>query len=34
VGYDGWYVIEQDTAPDATAVAKANRAYLEGLVGA
>jgi len=32
VGYDGWYVIEQDTAPDATAVAKANRIYLEGLL--
>lgn len=33
VGYDGWYVIEQDTAPDPTAVAKANREYLEGLLG-
>ena len=33
VGYDGWYVIEQDTAPDPTAVAKANRVYLEGLLG-
>jgi inosose dehydratase len=29
VGYDGWYVIEQDTAPDPTAVARANRVYLE-----
>ncbi len=35
VGYDGWYVIEQDTCPgDPTATAKANRAYLEGLLGA
>ena len=33
VGYDGWYVIEQDTAPDPTAVATVNRAYLEGLLG-
>ena len=32
VGYDGWYVIEQDTAPDPTAVAKANLRYLEGLL--
>jgi len=33
VGYDGWYVIEQDTAPDPTATARANRLYLEGLLG-
>jgi len=33
VGYDGWYVIEQDTAPDPTATATANRVYLEGLLG-
>jgi inosose dehydratase len=34
VGYDGWYVIEQDTCPgDPTATAAANRAYLEGLLG-
>ncbi len=32
VGYDGWYVIEQDTAPDPTATATANRRYLEGLL--
>jgi inosose dehydratase len=32
VGYDGWYVIEQDTAPDPTATAAANRTYLEGLL--
>ena len=32
VGYDGWYVIEQDTAPDPTATALANRVYLEGLL--
>ncbi len=32
VGYDGWYVIEQDTAPDPTATARANREYLEGLL--
>jgi inosose dehydratase len=32
VGYDGWYVIEQDTAPDPTATARANRVYLEGLL--
>jgi inosose dehydratase len=32
VGYDGWYVIEQDTAPDPTAVAKANRLYLQELL--
>ncbi len=32
VGYDGWYVIEQDTAPDPTATAAANRVYLEGLL--
>ncbi len=32
VGYDGWYVIEQDTAPDPTATARANRIYLEGLL--
>jgi inosose dehydratase len=32
VGYDGWYVIEQDTAPDPTAVAGANREYLEALL--
>jgi inosose dehydratase len=32
-GYDGWYVIEQDTAPDPTATARANREYLEGLLG-
>ena len=32
-GYDGWYVIEQDTAPDPTATARANRIYLEGLLG-
>jgi inosose dehydratase len=31
-GYDGWYVIEQDTAPDPTATARANREYLEGLL--
>jgi inosose dehydratase len=34
VGYDGWYVIEQDTAPDPTSTAAANREYLEGLLGA
>ncbi len=35
VGYDGWYVIEQDTCPgDPTSTAKANRAYLEGLLAA
>ncbi len=33
VGYDGWYVIEQDTAPDPTATARDNRVYLEGLLG-
>lgn len=33
VGYHGWYVIEQDTAPDPTATARANRIYLEGLLG-
>jgi inosose dehydratase len=33
VGYDGWYVIEQDTSPDPTATAVANRIYLEGLLG-
>ncbi len=33
VGYDGWYVIEQDTAPDPTATATANRSYLEALLG-
>jgi len=33
VGYDGWYVIEQDTAPDPTATASANRVYLEHLLG-
>lgn len=33
VGYDGWYVIEQDTAPDPTTTARANRAYLERLLG-
>ena len=33
VGYDGWYVIEQDTAPDPTAVAGANREYLANLLG-
>jgi sugar phosphate isomerase/epimerase len=32
-GYDGWYVIEQDTAPVPTATARANRLYLEGLLG-
>ena len=32
VGYDGWYVIEQDTAPDPTSVARANREYLAGLL--
>ena len=32
VGYDGWYVIEQDTAPDPTATAAANRAYRERLL--
>ncbi len=32
VGYDGWYVIEQDTSPDPTAVARSNRLYLEGLL--
>jgi inosose dehydratase len=33
VGYDGWYVIEQDTAPDPTATAAANRVLLEHLLG-
>ena len=33
IGYDGWWVIEQDTAPDPTATAAANRRYLEGLLG-
>jgi inosose dehydratase len=33
VGYDGWYVIEQDTSPDPTATARANRVYLKGLLG-
>ncbi len=33
VGYDGWYVIEQDTAPDPTSIARVNREYLEGLLG-
>jgi inosose dehydratase len=32
IGYDGWWVIEQDTAPDPTATAAANRRYLEGLL--
>ena len=32
-GYDGWYVIEQDTAPDPTPTALANRLYPEGLLG-
>jgi sugar phosphate isomerase/epimerase len=33
VGYDGWYVIEQDTAPgDPTETARANREYLERLL--
>jgi inosose dehydratase len=33
VGYDGWYVIEQDTCPgDPTATAGANRMYLEALL--
>lgn len=33
VGYDGWYVIEQDTCPgDPTATAGANRTYLEALL--
>jgi inosose dehydratase len=31
-GYDGWYVIEQDTSPDPTRVARENRLYLEGLL--
>jgi len=32
-GYDGWYVIEQDTAPgDPTETARANREYLERLL--
>lgn len=32
-GYDGWYVIEQDTTPgDPTEVARANREYLERLL--
>lgn len=34
VGYDAWYVIEQDTSPAPTAVARANREYLEGLLSA
>lgn len=35
VGYDGWYVIEQDTAPgDPTEVARMNREYLEQLLAA
>jgi inosose dehydratase len=33
-GYDAWYVIEQDTSPDPTGVARENRIYLEGLLGA
>ncbi len=34
-GYDGWYVIEQDTAPgDPTETARANREYLERLLAA
>ncbi len=34
VGYDGWYVIEQDTAPaDPTETARRNRQYLERLLG-
>jgi inosose dehydratase len=33
-GYDGWYVIEQDTSPDPTGVARENRIYLQGLLGA
>ena len=33
IGYDGWWVIEQDTAPDPTATAAANRRYLEELLG-
>jgi inosose dehydratase len=33
VGYDGWYVIEQDTAPDPTSTAAANRKYLGSLLG-
>jgi inosose dehydratase len=33
VGYDEWYVIEQDTAPDPTTTARANRIYLERLLG-
>jgi inosose dehydratase len=32
-GYDGWYVIEQDTSPSPTATARANRRYLEALLG-
>ena len=32
-GYDGWFVLEQDTTPDdPKAVARANRLYLEGLL--
>jgi inosose dehydratase len=34
-GYDGWFVLEQDTcAGDPTDVARVNRAYLEGLLAA
>lgn len=34
VGYDGWYVVEQDTcAGDPTATAAANRRYLEDVLG-
>ena len=32
VGYDGWYVIEQDTSPEPTATARANRECLEALL--
>jgi inosose dehydratase len=33
-GYDGWFVLEQDTTPDDPKdVARANREYLEALLG-
>jgi inosose dehydratase len=32
-GYEGWFVLEQDTTPDdPTEIAKENRVYLEGLL--
>lgn len=34
VGYDGWYVVEQDTSPEPTASARANRIYLQRLLRA